>query len=114
MRIFTIQEDPLPEFEVDEKPEAVAMLSDACSMVFGQSSEASGFKESPLKRPRSQDKLLHNRPERSPEPPAHRNRKPHFPSPQDFSWHQITYCGSQDGFGLPAVDRKSTRLNSSH
>ena len=57
MRIFTIQEDPLPEFEVDEKPEAVAMLSDACSMVFGQSSEASGFKESPLKRPRSQDKL---------------------------------------------------------
>ena len=52
-RVLAIEEDPLPDFKVDEEPEAVPMLSDARAMRLGQTSEESGLKEPSLKRPGS-------------------------------------------------------------
>src|SRR5437879_2832227 len=94
---LAVEEDPLPDFEVHQQPEPVAMLPDARAVLLREPPQDARLKESPPQRPRAEHELLHNGPERPAQPPPHRHRKAHLPPGENL-----------------VRDRKSTRLNSSH
>ena len=89
MRIFTIQEDPLPEFEVDEKPEAVAVVLETPLVFRGKPFDASGIEESAVEGPGAENELFEDRPERSAEPAPERHGETHLAACEDWAWHEV-------------------------
>ena len=63
---LAIVKDALPDLEVDEQPEPIAVLGDPAAMLVGQPLNGGGLEAPTRLRSRAKNELLHD----GPEPPA--------------------------------------------
>src|SRR2546427_10616195 len=83
--IFSVQKGPLPDLQVDEQPQAFAVLGRARAMLLREPPQRGRMEQPSLQRARTEDELLHDRPIRPAQPAAHRDRKSHL-SPGEDLW----------------------------
>ena len=96
---FAVAENSMPDFEVDEEPEPIAVSPGTRSVLLRQLPERRRPEQTPCASPRSEHELLDNGPERPPEPPSHRDGEPHLSPGEDRSRHPIRKRCPQHGLG---------------
>src|SRR5712691_8656528 len=61
--VLTVEEDPLPDLQVHEEPEAIAVLGSSRAVLFGKTPHRGGNEQVSFERPRSEHELLDDGPE---------------------------------------------------
>jgi hypothetical protein len=88
-RTFAFAEDSVPDFEVDEEPETIAVWGPAGAMLVDETPDGSGVEQLARLRARTEHELVHDRPELVAEPAADRNRKSHLLPRENRGRNQI-------------------------
>src|SRR5262245_47974554 len=86
-RILAVEEDALPDLEIHEQPETLAVIRRPGQMLGGQARERGRLEEPAVPRVGPEDELLDDVPEVGPEPAAHRHREAHLRAREDGRWH---------------------------
>src|SRR5437870_1512706 len=107
--ILTIEEDPQPHLEIDEEPEAIAVLANSLPVLLRKPSQHGWDEQPSLEHPRSEHELFYDWPEWPPEPPAYRDREPHLAACEDLLGQHVPERRPQDGFGPPPAELEATR-----
>src|SRR6266851_3675630 len=106
---LAVEEDPLPQLEVDQQPKLVAVVRPAFSVLVRQPLDGARLKVSPRQRPRREHPFLHQRPLRPAQPAADGHRETHLPPGEDRAWQEIGERGPEHRLGLPAPQLEPRR-----
>jgi hypothetical protein len=107
--MFTVQEHSLPDFEVDEEPQAIPVIRHAGSMFVRETAEGTDVEQPSLERSRGEDELAHDRPEGPTKPSADGNRESHFAPMQDGARDDVGEGPAKDRLGAPPAQLDATR-----
>jgi hypothetical protein len=77
-RLFAVEKDPLPDFEIDEKPQPIAMLTQAVAMLVHQLRQGAPLEETARAGASAEHELVDDRSEGSAQPATERHREPHL------------------------------------
>src|SRR5947209_14321336 len=103
LELIPLEDDALPDLEIQEKPQPIAMLPGPRPVLLRQAAQGSGLEEAPAEGPRPQDEILDERPEGAPEPAADGGREPHLRPPQDRARHEVTQGRPENRLGREAA-----------
>src|SRR5438105_996457 len=80
---FAVAEDPMPDFEVDEQPEAIAVRFGSGPMLLDELPQAGAIVEASRLGPRREDELVDHPSEAVAQPAADGHGKPHLRPRED-------------------------------
>src|SRR5438105_4201746 len=82
--VLAVDEDPLPDLEVQQQPETVAMRRPAAAVVLGEATDGGRIEQAARPRPGAEHEVLHEGPVRAAEPAAHGDGETHLAAAQDL------------------------------
>src|SRR5206468_2194865 len=108
-RILAVEEDPLPDFEVGEEPETIAVPLGAHAMLLRQPTQGRRPEEAAGERARPEDEFLDDRPELGSEPASDGDGESHLPPGEDRSGHAVGERRSQHRLRPPPTQLHARR-----
>jgi len=79
-RQLAFAEDAMPDLEVDQQPEPIAMVGGAIVMRLSETPDGCGLEQAAVRDPRPQHELFDHRPEPVTQPASDGHRKSHLPA----------------------------------
>src|SRR5262245_18647172 len=86
-RLLAIEELPLPDLEIEQEPQALAVIGAARAVLVGQGPYDGGLEESSGQRARREHELVERRLSTLAQPAAQRDGEAHLAPPQDRRRH---------------------------
>src|SRR2546422_6973859 len=108
-RILAVEEDPLPDFEVGEEPETIAVPLGARAMLLRQPAKGRRPEEAAGERARPEDEFLDDRPELGSEPASDGDGESHLPPGEDRAGHVVGERRSQHRLRPPPAQLHARR-----
>ena len=99
----------MPELQIGEQPQPIAMLVDTCPVILCEPPERGRLEEPSIEGARGEDQFLDERPGRAPQPAADGDREAHLATPEDLSRHDVPHRLSQHGLRPPPPDLEAGR-----
>src|SRR5882672_5298845 len=106
--ILAIEEDSLPELEIEKEPQAIGVPADAGAMVLHEPPQRGRHEQSARQCPRPEDELLDEGAEGAPEPGIERHGESHLSARENLGRHEVA-----DGFPEHQLRTPSAELEAS-